>query len=198
MITGRRLAALTLLVMLMSASVAMADETSFADDDDASGRFDIATYSATHGEQEPSSYPVLQHTVSMYESWEPDDADRNSNQLALIFDLGNDGIGDRKLTLGANGDGSLYARVTQSSSNGASLRGYARVWRDDDHSFTVVFPRRLLKRGIHEYRWRVSSIYSHPDDEICSGNAKPPDDVSHYCYDFAPGDGGWVTHDLRD
>ncbi|HYI44049.1 MAG TPA: hypothetical protein VE174_01115 [Actinomycetota bacterium] len=179
--------------VLMTSGVAVADDISFTDADDSSGRFDIASYAASHIE-ESGVKMTLKHDVVMYDEW-ADTEVGPGNGIRISFDVNDDGITERTLSVRGNSDGSFYGVMFANNKGKVEFRGYARVWREDSRSVSFAFPRRMLRRGLDSYGWRVSTVYSDSDNEDCPGNPSGGD-VTEHCFDYGP-DSGTVTHVLK-
>lgn len=186
--------AMVSLMLWLSAGMAVADAKSVPDGDDSPGRFDVERADASHDEEGLERFGVLRHEIVMYDEWDGTDLEYGSNMILISFDLNNDGNAERTLSVEANSDGSLYGVMRGPTRTSSYLRGYARAWRDDTRSVTLAFPRRLLRKGLERYRWRVFTDYADPGYEDCPGNIDK--DVYRNCLDHAP-DRGWVRHKLQ-
>ena len=165
-------------------SVGLADSSQVPDPDDTDGSLDIAEASYRHDE---SAYggSILVHRLRTYESWETQTLDGENSFVSLeIYVDSRRGV-DVALEIFPNSDGSLYGEVVRYYRNSThKFLSYARVWRPDQNSISVLFPRKYLGSNIDSYRWAFVTIYSDPSDENCRG---VQGDVVQLCEDFVAG-----------
>ncbi len=160
---------------------ARADRLVVNDPEDTDGQLDVATIS--HGHRRRG---IVVQSFSTFNRW--DTATFEDGSTFAYFSIWHSGDLKRRIYVDAAPDGSLYAEI--SNANGRVL-GYAKVWRPDDRSLRVEFPRRTLGRKVHRYRWNLVTTFhneSHPD---CGSEG----DAVVLCGDVAP-DQKRVLHDL--
>jgi hypothetical protein len=157
---------------------AFADERSWSDSVDSKGALDIETYSQSHLKENSTDCLVgcptrlITHTVKMYEPWENDiitGGDR-TNVIFYFDTVGGNGTGyDKSVLLGLNDDGSLYARMVKFGKHNNRTVGYVRVWRPDDRSVSIAFPRKALMTSGSTYHWSVDTYYQE-DGTVCENS----------------------------
>lgn len=151
---------------------------------------------ASHGHSRAGGgQHLLVHEVQMYEPWDSSVLETESIVASLMFHfdlndeyddpiraLGFCGEGfERTLNIDVAEDGSLYAEMRKTS---GYVRGYAKVWRRDDRSLSVSFPKRLLARRLEVYSWCVDTGFHDPsrDADHCGSS----EDRETFCVDRAP------------
>lgn len=110
---------------------------------------------------------VLVHDVTMYDAWSNDQL--HSIELRLTS---RDWRHPRQLFVARNDDGTFYGTIWTRD----RLRGYARVYRSDDRTLRIMFPKSALGENVHRYRWAAVmtgpwECPSEPGGPVC---APPP------------------------
>lgn len=178
----------TLLVLLavtatLFTGVANADFKRRTDGDDSSGMLDLRSASHAHRSG------LLVHSVETYEPWENEILVDGLTRFNFLFSYR--GSPRRQLVVEvADDQQSLFAEMSDWRTG--KIVGYAKVWRPDERSLRVEFPKRLLSRKLAKYRWSVSSGYHQSGPPPC-GDAEG---VSTACTDHVP-DSGMILHDLK-
>jgi len=111
---------------------------------------------------------VLTHTLRTHDAW-GDDLFYGARWDFFLPD--GDRAPDRSLLLGRNSDGSFSAEME----NSRDVIGFANVWRPDDRSIRVEFPRRLLGKRVKSYRWKLYLSYPCSRDEDVQCEPTTPD-----------------------
>ena len=88
----------------------------------------------------------LFHAVSMWPQWSNSAVHAHLNFVEFDFNVDKDRIVERSLEVHTD-KGSLFAAMTCYCGGRDKLIGYAKVWRPDDHTVAVEFPRSML--GAH-------------------------------------------------
>lgn len=188
--TGRRRMLLCLITcslivgaLLTAGQGARADKKVRSDPDDSQGTLDIAAIEHRH-----DSRALLVHTVSMYEPWDTTVLEDGETQIRLFFYVR--GRLTRAMFVDVTPDGSLFGEVRNWGN--AKVVGFAKVWRPDDTSIRIEFPRRLIQPHVARYGWSVGTSFherGHPD---CDQSGS----LVIVCSDQAP-DLGRVRHELE-
>ena len=175
----RRAVAISLTLLMLSSSIALADVVSRRDGEATdNGPLDIKWVSHGHRERR------LIHTLRTYEPWR-NRALRHSSSWIALFDRRSGSFGDeRYLRVDYSQDKGLYARMTTFGTHGpGEFIGRVQVWRPNDHSVRVRFPKRFLGRHVERYEWRA--ITSFEDGDTCRSSPDSADQGG--CIDSAPG-----------
>ena len=145
------------------------------DADDIDGALDIL--SVGHGHHEGR----LMHRMTMHESW---DNSILSNDGSIYFTFyflhGN----HKAINIDVSADGTLYAEIIRW--DGETVLGYAKVWRPDERTVQIEFPKRALKRRLARYTWNANTVSKGPPGSSCDGE-------EFLCGDSVP-DGAGNTH----
>lgn len=137
---------------------AVADTKVVEDADDTQGVFDIASVSHGHTER------LLLHTMTMYEAWENAVLADDSTYVTFTFYYGRGNF--KFITVDVAPDGSLFAEIVRW--DGETVVGYAKVWRPDDRTLQIEFPKRALQRGLNRYSWDAHAVYRGPAGSECA------------------------------
>lgn len=187
---------------LLIATPASADTYTIADADDSPSALDVASIMQSH-ERLSSGQLLLSYTIEMYEPWSSETLkEAEVSDISLHFDLNNEheaayralgfcGEGfERILELGVSGDGSLYGELRTPRQK---VVGFAKVWRPDDKSVQMSFPKSALKPHLHSYQWCAQTAYHEATEP--SSECGESSDVFTLCTDRAP-DRRTVRHKL--
>lgn len=174
--------ALVVALFLGIPSPGAADKKSVSDPDDVNGALDIKSVSHRHARK-----GKLVHAVTTLDPWEPPLLEGEETWLAMLFDVDKnqrDEFGEnRYLRIDYTQEEGLHAGMyTQGFGGPGEFIANVPVKRPDTYSVKVVFPKKLLKRKLKEYRWRA--IASYEDDSEC---ASDPDSANQGgCLDYNP------------
>lgn len=188
------------MIVFVSAAVAVsvgpvsADFVEISDADENASALDIKFAQHRHRRQDRGK-SLLVHEVETYEAWDSSLLDTESVIASLIFHFDLDGAYDapiralgfcgegfeRTLEVDVAPDGSLFAEMRRTH---GPVYGYAKVWRPDNRTLRVSFPRRLLKRHLANYRWCVDTGYHDPSR--IADDCGASDDREVFCVDRAP------------
>lgn len=179
-----RLVGAAALSCLITAGSAFAGGSS-TDPDDTFGPLDVRsmTEATAPGQQ-------LYHSVTMWPKWSNSAVRAKLNYIRLGFNLDADRVVERHLEIHVY-QGSLFAAMTCDCGGKDKLIGYAKVWRPDEHTVAVEFPKSMLGAKIHRYRWAVWTRFASPNNQNCFQGG----DVVAACYDRAPNT-GWLVHEF--
>ena len=172
---------LAVLLPMVTGGVAFADRQKVRDEDDSPGALDIRSVAHKHGERR-----LLVHNLSTYEEWSSSTLEVGS-QISWYFRYG--GKLRRTGITRAAEDGTLYTEILKGSTN--RILGFAKTWRPDAESVRIELPRRLLGRGVSQYRWYVTTVFHQDDHPDCGLDGSAVVE----CFDRAP-DRGWILHDI--
>lgn len=160
--TKSRLFVVLAVFAVLLPAIAVATTGGVDDADDVDGPWDFKT--AIHGHEWVEGKRFLRHRLETYEPWATEELADSS--LVILFDFEDGRSPDKWITITAAEDGTPYAEMFHADRR--RVDGYAKVWRPDDRSIEVVFPRRLLKRGIRSYQWWAQGDYSLQHPEQCT------------------------------
>lgn len=180
------LVSLVTVIVLSVVAVAphtLADTTVTSDPNDSPGRFDVKSVSHGH-----TRNGLLTHKVTMWNTWNNGALRGDANQIRVSFNTDSDRVKEREMIIDL-WRGSLFAEMRCYCNQRDVVVGFAKVWRPDESSIKVAFPRRLLRKRLSTYRWRVSTHYAKPWHTIC----RIGDGVQSVCRDYAP-DRGYIRH----
>ncbi len=154
--------------------------TTVSDPDDVDGRFDIAQVS--HVVSEADRHHVwISYTVSTYPSWVEPRLDRRFRNFVL--ELNRDGHPGSEVNVRVSkDDGHIIAELISNATRQVIQR--VQVRRPDDHSFTIMGPRRVL--GARSYFW-TSTFHTAAPHTLCGRQGGYP--VT--CQDSVP-QAGWI------
>lgn len=178
-----RLLLSTVLLMVIMEGVgpsALADSKTRKDADDAAGKLDVQSVQWKH-----SSGRLLIHHLTTYEAW-TNDVFQKGSYIFFSFKMGDR---RRQLFVSTSEDGTLFGQMTDPDTG--RIVGFAKVWRPDERSLQVEFPRRFLGRSVSRYKWEVTTNFHEEGHPECgtqgSGVISCPDRVP---------DTGRLAHDL--
>lgn len=180
-------------VLIGAATSARGSTASYDDADESASALDIARIRHSHRVLQ-SGQGILRHKLRTHDSWETSLLEQAEvAAISLHFDTNRDrdpatrGIGfcgegyERIMRVKLNEDGSLYGEISNARNR---ILGYARVWRPDDRSVILEFPKRSLRKKLSSYHWCADTAYheeSQPSDQ-CGES----DGVFTLCTDRAP------------
>lgn len=169
-------------LLVVAVPAALADNVTRSDPDDSTGGLDIASIAHSHSEG------VLVHRFSTYEAW-----DTAVLQDGLSYAKFNFFIDQRYITatVDVEDDGTLYAEIRNFRTQ--RIIGFAKVWRPDERSLRIEFPKRVLGRGVTSYRWSALTSFHQQGHESCDSDSETTTVVA--CGDPAP-TRGFITHRL--
>lgn len=167
------------MVVVVMAGAALADTRTFADANDTVGKLDIASITQGHA-RAPSGGHLLTYTMRTYEGWSEDGF--GSGSLEMFFSTDGDAAHERVLTVRRQ-EGELVGSI-QRYRDGADL-GDATVVHPDRRTVRISFRRRLLGRGLEQYRWMLFASFARPGFDGCNANGNP----IIYCLDRHPESG---------
>ena len=171
--TAPRMVMLVVAALLATTSYAAADKASQVDPDDTGGPLDIAEVGHGHRQVQGRVGPHLKHWVRTHEPWDPEVL-QDSGRLFFGFDTDGDrGSVERVVSIQMD-EGVLYGRVTSAR----GVIGYTKVERTNRRTVRVIFPRRLLGKGVRSYRWNSYSSFQEADHPECA--------PTESCFDIAP------------
>ena len=179
----QRLAAVSVMLSVVVASVALlstksqADTKLVQDADDTAGALDVSEVGHSHGQNR-----LLIHRLSTYESWSNDVL--LDEGTAFWFEFFPAGGNEKYVRVDVSPDGNLYGEVIRW--DGETILAYVKVWRPDDRTIQIEFPKRILKLGLHRYSWNVASTFRQPGASECGGDP-------YVCSDHVPDQGAGHT-----
>jgi hypothetical protein len=145
--------------LVLALPVAAAADTRTVEDE-RSPQQAVDPVAASHGHDDLNG--VLVHTVTMDRPWQ--EGDLRGVTLDVWLPETGKGI-DRRVTVGANPDGSMYGLVSNAAGR---ITGHANVWMPDDRSIRIEVSRLLFGRRTDAYRWRVTVAME------CTGQGDEP------------------------
>ena len=186
-----RMAIAGALVAVLAVMPALADTDAHSDADDTRGILDVAGFE--HGHKRVSGKRKLVHRISTYEGWDRNDLTRNSS-LQIEFQLpgrNRTNPPERLLVINVRND-NLRARMYSTLGDPPKFLANVGLSRPSRRTVEVTFPKRLLRRSLSRYRYRVSTYY------LKRGTSCG---VPEGCADDAPdaranGNRNWVLHEL--
>ncbi len=142
---------------------ALGDTATVSDDRDTGDVMDLALARHKHSTSTPKR---LVHDFEMWDPWRNDEFIQAELRIWLPD---KEPKVDRIISVYKNTDGSLVAEI-----RGKRFVGYANVWRPDEVSLRLEFPRRSLASP-DRYMWKAFVFYpcSRNPDEQCE--PVPPD-----------------------
>lgn len=189
--TGARIAVAGGLVAALGVAPALADSAAFEDADDSAGVLDIL--GAGHGHDRVSGKRVLVHSISTFEGWDRGDLNKNSS-LQIEFQLpgrNRTSPPERLLVISARNQ-RLRAKMYSTLGDPPKFLANVSLTRPSRRTVEVAFPKKLLRRSLDRYRYRVFTYY------LKRGTACG---APEGCSDDAPdaranGNRNWILHDL--
>lgn len=166
--------AVSMWVMLVASGAGLADTKVKNDANDTPGGLDIASVSHGHRDRQ------LTHRMTMYEAWDNSVLADDARIYFTFYGLRSD---TRTINVDVSPDGTLYGEVIRW--DGETVLGYVKVWRPDDRTVQIQFPKRTLQHGgLKRYSWDALTISRGPEGSECDGD-------SYLCADDVP-DGATV------
>lgn len=163
------------------------------EDEDSEGILDIRRWAHRHVGED-----VVRHVIEFEDGWDPSvlvgDEQGTDGMIAFGFRVRDRaGVTHLGARVEANPNGSLAARIVDDN----GTRGFANVWKPDDHTLVLEVAKRDLRRSKrrepHRYLWRVFTSY-HPPEGTGTPCDDVPDDPDHGCEDTT----GWIEHTLQE
>ncbi|MDQ4025055.1 MAG: hypothetical protein M3217_06150 [Actinomycetota bacterium] len=184
---SRRIAFVLLAALLLPAAVVpavQADGRGLVDGDDIREGLDIARVS--HGHRASSDGArLLVHSIRLYRAW-PVKRLQDQAFTVLNFDLrGRRGEDPERRVQILSEDGKLVARMFDMTAEPPAHLGRVGLRLPDRRTLRVVFPTRLLRRGLERYKWNAVT-------NVDGGSALCRRRVG--CWDWAPDDRGKPTY----
>ena len=170
-------------MLLVVAAPGLADRAALHDRNDAFGRLDVRTI--TQGHLDTSARRMLLHRIDTFGTWDKDSLRHEGAYIHILFTTDADNRPERMLNVDTV-DNRLVAemRSWRKKGVGETIYGHARVSRPDNKSVRVVFPRKLLGRGVDEYGWHVDTQFHKAGHPHCGTERG----VIVVCPDSAPND----------
>lgn len=181
---------LSVILLLVAASPAAADNARFKDPADARGRLDIKLSAVGHATDKQGD-ELLIHRLTTRKPWPSQLLKRKATEFDIWLDSNGDDSTDRVVYVGFE-KGRLVAEMHEYEQSGDSgsafLLGEVRVMKPARDRIKIFVPREwLADETISEYRWYAISYFFERDHIYCS--------ESYACDDRAP-NSGWLTHEL--
>ncbi len=164
-------AAAVVAAALSFAPGALADRRSVADEvDERAAPLDIASIGHGH-----DARGRLVHRVAIRQPWRLRALRPGRGELALLFDVDGRLVGghprfERALVIETR-SGRLHAEM-RGRRNHQRVLGRVKVWRPDNRTVKVAFPKALLRRGLAEYHWFARTLV-YEGEYIRGGDAAP-------------------------
>jgi hypothetical protein len=192
------LAALALVASHLATPEATADSQTTTDargdntdpDGDATS-LDIESLSYGHRNNDwaPAEPRLLTLTLSMYEPWSNDVLIDRKETIGFHLRVNRARCVNRVIILDTNPDGTPFALMLGGCGGPAKFLGYLRMWRADDRTLKLDFPKSMLGRDPRRVAIRALTSNTGGECQRPSGESTEP------CEDVVPDD-GFLVHKL--
>jgi hypothetical protein len=167
-------------MLLMGASVGLADRSTVRDSCQEATFLDIQKVSASH------SGKRLVHRFQTCDSWRIEDLE-NKSHLRFRFSTDEDKAYERFVKIDVDDDGRLTAVV--SNGRGKVFVGHPDISRPTNSSVKIALSRSVLGSNVSSYRWNAVTVAQGCEDP------NDPLGQNQRCFDYSP-NGRKVLHEI--
>ena len=183
------------LLLLASMPPGMAHEQAKLDADETSGPLDIVVTQHRHRSLGPGTSLIFK--IVTYEKWSRDViAEGGHRFISIELNLDQDSEIERCFVMNTNDSetfGIMYKNCRYFGDEQVGSKDFFPARQLDEHTIRAEFPKRLLGRGVSQYRWRaVTSFEERNQDNPCFAPESPRDGGYGICADFTD----WKSHKL--